>query len=98
MELAVARRGLAEWIDPPTFPVRGSGRMGEPPNPLRSQGLRQMPVCRAPMPRSRTRNCTRPPSHEVDHQHEYTGTSWPQLAGGGTPGGPDGGEDPRREG
>jgi Ni,Fe-hydrogenase I large subunit len=39
-------------------------------------------LCWVPMPKNPTRRCTNPdPSHDGDHEHEYSGATWPRYKG-----------------
>lgn len=38
----------------------------------------KLPLCWEAKPDAQARCCTRPPGHEGDHEHEYSGATWPQ--------------------
>jgi hypothetical protein len=39
-------------------------------------------LCWVPMPDNVTRHCTNPdPLHDGDHEHEYSGVTWPRCKG-----------------
>jgi hypothetical protein len=85
--LQVSSQGRTPALSGPTGPA-GWRPSGGPLGPVVTEapavpGSGPVPaaVCWAPMPRSRTRNCTLPPGHKGEHHHEYTGSSWPRDPG-----------------